>query len=245
MVDPGTGVLLARALPERYLGALDAFGERRNNGPMDSPGRNAPCPCGSGKKYKLCCMGGKSTGEVAASDGQFALCSDPMEGVLFPAPPDSKTKSLEAPTAPPRASRIDQRALDAIDEALANLQEVLLREQGLVAVVRKHAYTRWNDRIELEVSVQREDGVLMDRLAVAFLERCLDYGLRRDDLGRSFRLNGKHLRVIGLRPRSKAPVVCEQLSPKLAEPTEILVPPSVVRHLLHECPKRDGAKGQS
>ncbi len=21
------------------------------------PGRNAPCPCGSGKKYKKCCMG--------------------------------------------------------------------------------------------------------------------------------------------------------------------------------------------
>ncbi|MGH9904241.1 MAG: SEC-C metal-binding domain-containing protein, partial [Pyrinomonadaceae bacterium] len=20
-------------------------------------GRNAPCPCGSGKKYKLCCLG--------------------------------------------------------------------------------------------------------------------------------------------------------------------------------------------
>ena len=24
-------------------------------------GRNAPCPCGSGRKYKHCCMGRKST----------------------------------------------------------------------------------------------------------------------------------------------------------------------------------------
>lgn len=23
---------------------------------MKKPGRNAPCPCGSGKKYKLCCL---------------------------------------------------------------------------------------------------------------------------------------------------------------------------------------------
>ena len=25
----------------------------------DSPGRNDPCPCGSGKKYKKCCGKGK------------------------------------------------------------------------------------------------------------------------------------------------------------------------------------------
>jgi uncharacterized protein YecA (UPF0149 family) len=27
--------------------------------PMPSGGRNAPCPCGSGKKWKACCRGGQ------------------------------------------------------------------------------------------------------------------------------------------------------------------------------------------
>lgn len=26
-----------------------------NNGSEEKPGRNAPCPCGSGDKYKVCC----------------------------------------------------------------------------------------------------------------------------------------------------------------------------------------------
>lgn len=34
-------------------------------------GRNSPCPCGSGKKYKQCCLGKTSTPEKAASDALF------------------------------------------------------------------------------------------------------------------------------------------------------------------------------
>ncbi len=34
-------------------------------------GRNSPCPCGSGKKYKQCCLGNQSTPEKAASDALF------------------------------------------------------------------------------------------------------------------------------------------------------------------------------
>ncbi len=30
-------------------------GEIRTEGPSSPPGRNAPCPCGSGLKYKRCC----------------------------------------------------------------------------------------------------------------------------------------------------------------------------------------------
>jgi tetratricopeptide (TPR) repeat protein len=41
--------------------------------PKDAPGRNDPCPCGSGKKYKKCCQGkepagGSSTAERPAWD---------------------------------------------------------------------------------------------------------------------------------------------------------------------------------
>ena len=32
-----------------------AFAEARGPSPRPTAGRNAPCPCGSGKKYKLCC----------------------------------------------------------------------------------------------------------------------------------------------------------------------------------------------
>jgi len=35
-------------------------------GPMaDAPGRNAPCPCGSGEKYKHCCQGQDTGNKVS------------------------------------------------------------------------------------------------------------------------------------------------------------------------------------
>ena len=41
-------------------------------------GRNDPCPCGSGKKYKRCCAGKQSRHEMVYSKGLAALL-----GVLF------------------------------------------------------------------------------------------------------------------------------------------------------------------
>ncbi len=32
------------------------------NIPVTVKGKNRPCPCGSGKKYKLCCLGGGREG---------------------------------------------------------------------------------------------------------------------------------------------------------------------------------------
>lgn len=59
--DEAKGAILSGAmetLPECVLD-IAAFWRRRSN-PTQSParpkpGRNAPCPCGSGKKYKKCC----------------------------------------------------------------------------------------------------------------------------------------------------------------------------------------------
>jgi hypothetical protein len=34
------------------------------NPPATEPGRNAPCPCGSGRKYKLCCLGARDAEEA-------------------------------------------------------------------------------------------------------------------------------------------------------------------------------------
>jgi hypothetical protein len=35
-----------------------------------SPGRNARCPCGSGRKYKHCCLDGNTRRRVDAAGGQ-------------------------------------------------------------------------------------------------------------------------------------------------------------------------------
>lgn len=123
-------------------------------------------------------------------------------------------------------------------EAILNLRAQLAREHGLAVVIKKHSYSKWNSRIELEVSVQREDGVVMDGCAESFLERCGDYGLVPEDLGRPFRANDRTLRIIGLRPRAKVPIICEQLVPRPTEPTEVRIAPSTVRHYLHECPEQ-------
>ncbi len=34
-----------------------------------APGRNDPCPCGSGKKYKKCCYGKKTAGKDGETGG--------------------------------------------------------------------------------------------------------------------------------------------------------------------------------
>ena len=47
---PSTG----RKPAGKESGALEASGTKKPN--MPKIGRNAPCPCGSGKKYKKCCM---------------------------------------------------------------------------------------------------------------------------------------------------------------------------------------------
>ncbi len=38
---------------------------------IETPGRNSPCPCGSGRKYKQCCLGRES--ELAARRHELAL----------------------------------------------------------------------------------------------------------------------------------------------------------------------------
>ncbi len=38
---------------------------------MAELGRNDPCPCGSGKKYKKCCLGEQQSADTAESDFRF------------------------------------------------------------------------------------------------------------------------------------------------------------------------------
>ncbi len=49
-----TALLNARRAPAKIMDLL-ALDERRRS--LKTAGRNDPCPCGSGRKYKMCCLG--------------------------------------------------------------------------------------------------------------------------------------------------------------------------------------------
>ena len=48
---------------------------------MKKPGRNAPCPCGSGKKYKMCCLKREEVAEMplAPPPGQPTFFEDDID----------------------------------------------------------------------------------------------------------------------------------------------------------------------
>jgi len=45
------------AADDDYLGRFDSYAEGPAVNPYKDVGRNDPCPCGSGKKFKKCCLG--------------------------------------------------------------------------------------------------------------------------------------------------------------------------------------------
>jgi Flp pilus assembly protein TadD len=58
-------------------------------GPNANPGRNDPCPCGSGKKYKICCLG-QLAAPTAADVEQLRLLSSTGRDVEM----ESRSRSL-------------------------------------------------------------------------------------------------------------------------------------------------------
>lgn len=53
---------------------------------MEKAGRNDPCPCGSGKKYKTCCMAKSEFNFAGLPFGlrmKGGICYDPNEGGFF------------------------------------------------------------------------------------------------------------------------------------------------------------------
>lgn len=71
-----------------------------------TPGRNEPCPCGSGKKYKQCCL---AKDEAAAREARARAAEAEAKAV----PPDpaaedekaDKGDKAESARLPPRATR--------------------------------------------------------------------------------------------------------------------------------------------
>ena len=154
--------------------------------PAETIGRNQPCPCGSGRNYKKCC-GAKT---ASGSTGEKEVDAEPPG-------PDGAADQRTVPTAD-RVDVIDRRVMDAIVEPLGATMAEIGSELGLSVAVRSASYSDVNAKIELEVATVRDDGVVMDKEAVQFLRRCLDFGFERDDLGRTFVCGGETFRIAGL-----------------------------------------------
>ena len=104
-----------------------------------------------------------------------------------------------------------------VDETLEDLRARL----GLVIRVRRASFSEGNAKIELEAATIRDDGIVMDKQAEDFLKSCREFGLEPENLGRSFRCGEDTLRVVGLRPRAKQPVVCEMIDQHLIPPRQV------------------------
>jgi hypothetical protein len=98
------------AFPKDAQGHADEARQRLHTG------RNEPCPCGSGKKYKKCCL--------ANDEALVAHVASQMraESLLAPEPLDNEDPSLESgpPLAPsePDAISVPPEALDKADQLL-------------------------------------------------------------------------------------------------------------------------------
>ena len=74
---------------------------------MAKVGRNQPCPCGSGKKYKLCCLPTDEAAEAAARDEQRRNAPLPSPQSTLPRwTPADDDDDYE---------RLDQMSNDAVD----------------------------------------------------------------------------------------------------------------------------------
>jgi hypothetical protein len=120
-----------------------------------------------------------------------------------------------------------------VEELRAKLQPLLDRvaaETGLAVTMGKITYTGNNAVFAVEAAVRGVGGVVMGREAEAFLLNALQFGLEVTDLGRDFAHFDKWYRIVGMKPRSKSPVICQRIEP----PSKFLTafPAHVVRHYM-------------
>ncbi|MCP3915306.1 MAG: hypothetical protein GY711_07105 [bacterium] len=157
-------------------------------------------------------------------------------GHVLPVPAQSSRAQRPAtepqPASPERLRAIDEPAMEAIVQETKLFVAGLADRFGIEIALRKATYSDINARIELEVATVRDDGIVMDRHAEDFLNRCEEFGLGVDDLGREFQSKQESLRIVGLRPRAKQPVLCERLDRRSTEPDRVRMSAAVVRQYL-------------
>src|SRR5689334_24820279 len=101
----------------------------------------------------------------------------------------------------------------AVDELRSRLQPLLDRvaaETGLAISMGKITYTRNNAVFTVEAALRGEGGITMGREAEAFLLSAIRFGLEPGDLGRDFQHLDHWYRIVGMKPRSKTPVICQR-----------------------------------
>ena len=72
--------------------------------PFRNVGRNDPCPCGSGKKFKKCCLGKPETElqEIAASDNPFDIDADELLELDTTSISTGRLRTMTRSSSPPR-----------------------------------------------------------------------------------------------------------------------------------------------
>ena len=73
------------------------------------PGRNSPCPCGSGRRYKLCCGDPARGGQIGAP-GASTRSGSPLDALMWAALKAQKANDLD------EAQRLYRAALDQAPE---------------------------------------------------------------------------------------------------------------------------------
>ncbi|MFQ5506477.1 MAG: SEC-C metal-binding domain-containing protein, partial [Planctomycetota bacterium] len=146
------------------------------------------------------------------------------------APP--KTTAIAATSDGARVRTLDRQTIDWIVKHGEAFMEDLGESLGLVIRARRASFSMANAKIEFEVATVREDGIVMDKQADDLVRHGAQFGLGPDDLGRVFRCEGEIWQVFGLRPRAKAPVICQEVDPQTPEPNRMRPSSAVLRNHL-------------
>jgi hypothetical protein len=126
--------------------------------------------------------------------------------------------------------RMDATVVQQLFARLRPLLDRVGEETGLAIAIGKATYTTNNAVFTVEAAVRGSGGVVMNRQAEAFRDNAVQVGLHPDDLGRDFEHDGIWFRVVGMKPRSKYPIVCARIAPP--SPARSLFQAALVRRLL-------------
>ena len=127
---------------------------------------------------------------------------------------------------------MDGERVDALRRRLQPLLDRVAAESGLALTIGKITYTRNNAVFAIEAAVRGPGGIVMGREAEAFLVNALQFGFELTDLGRDFQHVDNWYRIVGMKPRSKTPVICQRIAPP--SKFQSLFAAHVVRHHLEK-----------
>lgn len=100
---------------------------------MKKPGRNDPCPCGSGKKYKHCCLKTEETQVVSASSGAVPKAIDWLFTMHGPAVREAMDDGFFGGLDDEEYKQLKDQHPDSFEGIMINALEWLLAD-GVIAV---------------------------------------------------------------------------------------------------------------